>query len=221
MSLGGPVTRDGARDEARRELSRSIYHEHQPGWFTRLVEWINRKIGDLFDWLSPDPHKGVGGFTGLGVLAGVIVLVVLAVVLRLWLGPVRRTARAARAELDLSSPRSAAELRAEAEELARRGAFAEAVRSRLRAAVRSLEEKTVLDPRPGRTAGELVEEVDRIAGGPTPALAEAVTVFSEIWYGGRAATVGSYQAVVRADEALAELRHTYGRPDAKTFTVPA
>jgi hypothetical protein len=63
--------------------------------------------------------------------------------------------------------------------------------------------------------------VGRIAGGPTPALAEAVTVFSEIWYGGRAATAGSYQAVVRADETLAELRHTDRGQAPKTFTVPA
>jgi hypothetical protein len=223
--MAPPVTRDGAREEARRELSKSIYDEAEPSWFTRLIEWINDKIASFFDWLTPDPSdKGIGGFTGLGTLALLIVIVVVVVVVRRWLGPVRRAARTDDSDVDLHSTLSSEALREQAEEFARRGAYAEAVRARLRAAVRMLEEKGVLDPRPGRTAGEIVTEVARTAPQAAEPLREAVTVFSEIWYGERPATQASYAALARADEVLATL-HRPGRSGAGTgeqsFVIPA
>ncbi len=224
VAMGPPVTRDGARDEARRELSKSIYADAEPGWFTRLIEWINDKITDIFDWLTPDPaDKGLGGFTGLGTLALLILLLAAVVIIRMWLGPLRRAARTDHGGDDgLHSTLSSEALREQAEEFARRGAYAEAVRARLRAAVRMLEEKGVLDPRPGRTAGEIVAEVARTAPEAAEPLREAVTVFSEIWYGGQSATQASYTALARADEALAALRHP-GRSGAEepSFAVPA
>ncbi|WP_250285912.1 DUF4129 domain-containing protein [Frankia sp. CiP1_Cm_nod2] len=212
------VTRDAAAEEARRELSRAIYHRAGPGWFERVVNWLTARLGDLWAGVT-EPSGG-----GLGIAALVIVAAVAAVAVRLRLGPLRRQARTASTDLDLTSPLSAAALRAEADAAARAGAFADAVRSRLRAVVRMLEESGVLEPRPGRTAGELVAEVGRIAPAPTPALAAAVTVFSEIWYGGRSASEASYRTVVRADEALTGLRPRPGAGDASpapTFTVPA
>ncbi|KJE23752.1 protein of unknown function (DUF4129) [Frankia torreyi] len=253
MTLGGPVTRDGARQEAHRELSDGIYGNSRPHWWNRLLSWIGDRIADLFDWILPHSGSG-GGSRGLGVLALVVVLVVGAVALRWWLGPVRRTARARQAAADdLSSPLTAAQLRAEADRHAASEDYARAVRSRLRAIVRMLEEKGVLDPRPGRTAGELVAEVARIApaadrgpagppatvpgtpstdhdpagagpaGGGRAALAAAVEVFSEIWYGGRPATAAGYQMLVDADAALSRLRSGAGGRDgaAASLAVPA
>ncbi|CAJ59961.1 MULTISPECIES: DUF4129 domain-containing protein [Frankia] len=253
MTLGGPVTRDGAREEAHRELSDSIYGNSRPHWWNRLLSWIGDRIADFFDWILPHSGSG-GGSRGLGVLAFVVVLVVGAVALRWWLGPVRRTARARQAAADdLSSPLTAAQLRAEADRYATGGDYARAVRSRLRAIVRMLEEKGVLDPRPGRTAGELVAEVARItpaadrgpagpaatvpgmpatdhdlagaspAGDGRAALAAAVEVFSEIWYGGRPATAAGYQVLVDADSALSRLRRGAGGRDgaADSLAVPA
>lgn len=260
MTLGGPVTRDGAREEARRELSRHLYRSSEPSWWSRAVRWIDDRIGDLVHWLLPGGDGLGGGSGGLGVLALVLVLVVVAVALRWWLGPVRRSARTRREDNDLSSSSTAAQLRAEADGHAAGGAYAEAVRSRLRAIVRMLEEKGVLDPRPGRTAGELVEEVARIApspdggqprGGtdrpgattgaagdgpgtafePAAALAAAVEVFSEIWYGGRPGSAAGYRVLVEADRALIQLRRgtdgtdgtdgTGGTGGTGTLAVPA
>ncbi|WP_131765654.1 DUF4129 domain-containing protein [Candidatus Protofrankia californiensis] len=215
--IGPAVTRDEAAEEARRELSRTIYHQAEPSWPERVVSWLSEQLTDL--WTSATQPSG----GGLGIAAVVIVAAVAAVAVWLRLGPVRRQARTAPVDLDLSSPLSAAALRAEADAAARAGAFAEAVRSRLRAVVRMLEETGVLEPRPGCTAGELVTEVGRIAPATTPALASAVAIFSEIWYGGLEASEASYRAVVQADEALTGLRPragTGGRP-APTFTVPA
>lgn len=222
-ALGGPITRDGAREEARRELSKSIYQDAEPGWFSEAVTWINERIADLFDFVVPEPDAdGIAGFRGLGVLALLLLLIVLAVVVRLWLGPMRRTARARDSDVDLSSPLSADQLRAQAEEHAGRGAYAEAVRSRLRAVVRMLEEKGVLDQRPGRTAGELVDEVRRLTAEPVGQLATAVEAFSEIWYGGRPASPNAYQTVVAADQALASLRRRRcaADDDRPAYSVP-
>ncbi|EIV93935.1 DUF4129 domain-containing protein [Frankia sp. QA3] len=225
MTLGGPVTRDGARQEAHRELSDGIYGDSRPHWWNRLLSWIGDRVADLFDWVLP--HSGAGGGSrGLGVLALVAVLVVGVIALRWWLGPVRRTARARQAAADdLSSPLTAAQLRVEADRHAAGEDYARAVRSRLRAIVRMLEEKGVLDPRPGRTAGELVAEVARIApaGDGQTALAAAVEVFSEIWYGGRPATAAGYQVLVDADTALSHLRRGTGGRDgaAGGLAVPA
>jgi len=227
-TLGGPVSRDGARDEARRELSRDVYGRqdgrHSPGWLHRLVDWINHKLGQIFDWLDPGKaHGGTGNYTGLGIFAVLLVLIVLAVVARLWLGPVRRAARSRTNDTDLASPLSARALRADAEEHAHAGRYAEAVRSRLRAVVRMLEEKGVLDPRASRTAGELVTEMTAVTPTGIDELRVAVAVFSDVWYGGRAAGPESYQAVVRADDTLATVRRPArdDHPAEPTHAVPA
>ncbi|WP_131745690.1 DUF4129 domain-containing protein [Frankia sp. Cppng1_Ct_nod] len=213
--IGPPVTRDGAADQAHRELSRAIYRQAEPSWPERVVGWIDDRLTNL--WTGATQSSG----HGLGIAAVVIVVAVVVIAVRLRLGPVRRNARTAPADLELGSPLSAAALRAEAERLADAGAFGEAVRSRLRAIVRMLEETGVLEPRPGRTAGELVAEVGRLDPGTTPMLGAAVTVFSEVWYGGRDASRASYQVVVRADETLAGIRPLPAGQAAPTFTVPA
>ncbi|OHV37756.1 MULTISPECIES: DUF4129 domain-containing protein [Pseudofrankia] len=227
-TLGGPVTREGAQDEARRELSRDIYGRqdgrHSPNWLHRLVDWINHKLGQIFDWLDPTAHQpGGSNYTGLGIFAVLLVLVALAVVLRLWLGPVRRAARNRSDETDLASTLTARALRAEAEEHAGAGRHAEAVRSRLRAVVRMLEEKGVLDPRASRTAGELVMEMTAVTTTGIDELRVAVAVFSDVWYGGGPAGPESYQAVVRADDALANVRRPAhdDHPSGPTHAVPA
>jgi hypothetical protein len=213
--VGALATRDGAAAEAHRELSRAIYHEARPDRFQRALAWITDRLNDL--WTNATQASG----HGLGMTAVMIALILVIGIVWLRFGPVRRHARAASTDLFLDSQLSAAALRAEADGLARTGAFAEAVRSRLRAIVRMLEETGVLEPRPGRTAGELVTEVARIDSGKTPVLEAAVTVFSEIWYGGIDASAGAYQLVVRADEALTGMRPRPAGGPAPTFAVPA
>lgn len=222
FALGPPVTREGAQEEARRELSKSVYDGNEPNWLTKAIEWINDKLGDLWDWLNPDiGQPGGGGFNGLGVLAIVLVLVALAVVVRLWLGPVRRSAKAPDEDFDLHSTLSSERLREQAESFARDGSYAEAVRSRLRAVVRMLEEKGVLDPRPGRTAQEIAAEVGTLAPAAADALGAAVSVFGEIWYGGRPASPDAYATVVRADLALGRLRRrAFSDDDPTELAVP-
>jgi hypothetical protein len=97
-----------------------------------------------------------------------------------------------------------------ADELAAQGRYKEAVRERLRAIVRELVERQVLEYRPGWTVTELA----RMAGQSRPAAAwpldAASEVFSRIWYGqqdalaSHDAAMREYAAQVRA--ALTEQR---------------
>ncbi|WP_433051820.1 DUF4129 domain-containing protein [Dactylosporangium sp. CS-033363] len=75
-----------------------------------------------------------------------------------------------------------------ADRLAAEGRYAEAVRERLRAMVRGLVERQVIEHQPGMTVTELA----RAAGTAKPAvdapMRSASTIFSDIWYGERPAT---------------------------------
>jgi hypothetical protein len=75
-----------------------------------------------------------------------------------------------------------------ADRLAAEGRYAEAVRERLRAMVRTLVERQVLEHRPGMT----VTELSQAAGSAEPAvdapMRGATSIFSEIWYAERPAT---------------------------------
>jgi hypothetical protein len=69
------------------------------------------------------------------------------------------------------------------------------VRERLRAVVRSLEERAVLDERPGRTADEAAAEAGRALPDCVAGLRAAAVLFDEVWYGGRPAGPASYAAL--------------------------
>ncbi|MEU3372964.1 DUF4129 domain-containing protein [Streptomyces sp. NPDC006660] len=186
---GGPpvdIPRDAAREAARRELSDPAYHQHDPSLLQRAVNKLWDWIGSLFDAASGGTP---GGWLGLVV----IVLVVLALIGALWwrLGTPQRAFTTSGAVFD-DRPRSAAEHRTTAEAHAAAHRWTEAVQERMRAIVRSLEERALLDPRPGRTADEAAAE----AGLPLPAHADrlraAARSFDDVTYGGRTADEAAY-----------------------------
>jgi hypothetical protein len=75
-----------------------------------------------------------------------------------------------------------------ADRLAAEGRFAEAVRERLRAIVRGLVERQVLEHRPGMTVTELARAAGTAAPRVEAPLRNATGIFSDIWYGERPAT---------------------------------
>jgi len=195
---GPPVTidRDPAREAARRELSKRMYHENDPSL-------IQRALKAFWDWLRPlfDSASSAtpGGTLGLVV----VVLCVLAVAAALWwrLGTPRRRPTSSAALFD-DRPRSAAEHRAAAEAHAAQGHWNQAVQERMRAIVRSLEERTLLDIRPGRTADEAAAEAGRTLTSHTDRLHAAARHFDDVTYGGRRASQESYQHVAELDRDL-------------------
>ncbi|WP_406381855.1 DUF4129 domain-containing protein [Streptomyces sp. NBC_01618] len=182
-----------AQEAAEHELSKPMYHENDPNLLQRGLDRLWDWIGDLLNTAS---GAAPGGPVGLVVL----VLVVIGLVAALWwrLGTPHRAVRSAEALFD-DGPRSAAEHRTAAEAHAAAHRWNEAVQERMRAIVRSLEERALLVPRPGRTADEAAAE----AGRPLPAhaarLHAAAREFDDVTYGGRTADQQAYLTVRTLD----------------------
>ncbi|WP_079035334.1 DUF4129 domain-containing protein [Streptomyces hirsutus] len=193
-----PVTipRDPAREAARHELSKQMYHENDPSWFQRALDAFWEWVGKLFDAAST---AAPGGTLGLIV----IVVAVLALLGALWwrLGTPRRGPASAPVLFD-DRPRSAAEHRAAAEAHAVQGHWNQAVQERMRAVVRALEERALLDLHPGRTADEAAAEAGRALPAHTGRLHTAARSFDDVTYGGRTASEESYRQITELDRDL-------------------
>ncbi|MFD9335267.1 DUF4129 domain-containing protein [Streptomyces sp. NPDC060028] len=199
---GGPVTpgRDAAREAAERELSKPVYHQNDPGLLQRAMNRFWEWVGDLFDRAS---GSAPGGTLGLVAIA---VLVALAATALWWrLGTPRRTA-GGHGHLFDEGIRSAADHRAAAEAHATAGRWTEAVQERMRAVVRALEERTLLDPRPGRTADEAAAEAAVSLPAHTAELRAAARTFDEVTYGARPGTPDAYATLRTLDEALSRTK---------------
>jgi hypothetical protein len=178
-----PITigRNDAQDAARHELSKRVYHLGDKPLLIRAYDWLMDRLGHLLDRAA---GASPGGALGLVIIALVVVALVVVIARRVG-APGRRPATQPLFE---TGPVSAAEHRRRADEHAAAGRYDEAVRERLRAVVRELETRGVLEPRPGRTADEAAAEAGAAYPEIGPHLRTAVRVFDEIWYGGRTAT---------------------------------
>ncbi|TDD53455.1 DUF4129 domain-containing protein [Kribbella antibiotica] len=192
------ILRDQAAREAAEELSKSAYRQSGGSLIERalnkLVEWI----ADLLDGVTGASPNGHAGLVLLVALIALIIVVVL------WRAGVLRTSKRGTKQqsvFDTSRPRSAAEYRAQAEQEASAGNYTYAVRSRFRACVAELVERTILDDRAGRTAYEVVADAGRVAPTLRDALQPAALTFTEVVYGNRPGNPTRYAVVVRADDA--------------------
>ncbi|MFD6170764.1 DUF4129 domain-containing protein [Streptomyces coeruleorubidus] len=193
-----PLTtpRDPAREAARRELSKRMYHEDDPSLFQRALDAFWEWLDKLFNAAS---SATPGGALGLVV----IILAVVAVLAALWwrLGTPRRQPTSSATLFD-DRPRSAADHRAAAEAHAAQSHWNQAVQERMRALVRALEERALLDARPGRTADEAAAEAGRALPTHTDRLRAAARDFDDVTYGGRSATEQSYHRIAELDRDL-------------------
>jgi hypothetical protein len=194
------IGREAARQAARDELHHRRYSDAQPPLLARVVGRIIREVLELIAKAATGVPGGRLGLLVLLALLGLLVAVVFA--------KLGRPGRSGGGASVFSTGRAltAAEHRERAEQAAARGEWAEAVRERLRAVVRELEARGVIEPRPGRTAGE----VARDGGAALPALSadlrRGATVFDEVWYGGRTADASSYAVLVAVDNAVTSAR---------------
>ena len=193
------LDRDGAREAARRELSDPAYDRAQPGWVERSARWVLDAVQRVVDGAEGSLNPR---------LAAVVLVVVLALVAGVVLyriGPL--SSERSRAGVLAGAPVLSADgHRDRAEAAAGRQEWAEAVRERFRAMVRELEDRGLLDRRPGRTAGEVAREAGRSMPPVSADLRRAAHLFDEIWYGGRAATRQSYDVMVEIDQSVTASR---------------
>jgi hypothetical protein len=193
------LTRSGAQAAARRELAKLPYQQAKPSLQTRFLRWLLRELGRL--WSSTAAHTG--GSVGLAVLLALLALLAATVSWRV--GPARRRARG-RATFEAATASSAGDHRAAAERFATKGAWADAVRERLRAISRELEERVLVDRRPGRTAYELATEAAIALPTAGPMVREAADIFAGIWYGTVQATEADYRRLTEIDTSVRAAR---------------
>lgn len=191
------IGRDQAAAEAAEELSKSAYRQSGGSLIERAFGKVMEWIAELMDSLS---GTSPGGHAGLFMLIGLIILIAIVV---LWRAGVLRTIYRVKGQavFDTARPRSAAEYRAQAEQEAASGDYALAVRSRFRACVAELTERTILDERAGRTAYEVVADAGRAVPSLRDPLQPAALAFTEVVYGNRPGTPERYAVVVTADNA--------------------
>ncbi len=182
---------DAAHDAAQRELGKPIYP--RPSLTEQLLSWFDELLYKAFtnsSWLP-------GGWITVALLATVLIAaVVIAVrVARRTMGSARGTEAAVLG----GAGRTAADHRAAAEQAAAQGDWANAIRHRLRAVARHLEETDTLDAVPGRTATELAA----VAGAALPALAAelrtAADTFNAVSYGDLPGDEARYRQLAALD----------------------
>jgi Domain of unknown function (DUF4129) len=187
------IDRDAAHEAAQRELNKPIYP--QPSLTERLADWLDEQLYRLA--LKGSTLPG-GWFTVMVLLILVTVAVVVAVRVA------RRTMRTNRGDHRLfgAAELSAAEHRETARRYAAREEWAAAIRHRLRAVARHLEETGVLTPVPGRTAGELARDAAAELPGLESEFTDAATVFNDVTYGELPGTAAAYRLVADLDDRL-------------------
>jgi hypothetical protein len=193
----GPIGGGAARQAAKDELSHRDYHRDDPGLTSRVVQWIGRRLGELFT-------GGTGSHAVLLVLVALLAAVILFAVRA---GAPRRSRPLAVAgAADLLAAVPARDHRRIAAQLAAEGRRTEAVREWLRAAVATIEERGVLPPRPGRTGAATAREAGPLLPSAAGDLRAATAAFDEIWFGGRAATNADVARAQAAADAVRSAR---------------
>ncbi|MET7504320.1 DUF4129 domain-containing protein [Streptomyces microflavus] len=190
-----------AREAAESELSKPMYHENDPNF-------LQRGLNHVWDWVAGVFDAAAGAAPGGPAGLVVLVLVVIGLAVALWwrLGTPQRSSRPADALFENDGPRSAAQHRAAADAHAAALRWTEAVQERMRALVRSLEERALLDPRPGRTADEAAAEAGRVLPDHATRLRSAARDFDDVTYGGRTAGQPTYLALRALDTELDEAK---------------
>jgi len=193
---GEPITRDGARAAARRELSKGIYHRDDEPWPLRAFNAAQRWLDHLIHSVSK--HAPGGGVGALALLLAAIVLLAF-----VWwrVGFVRRTTSVQGPVLG-GRARTSADLLREAAAAALAERWDDAVIARMRALAMAVEERGVVDPRPGRTADELAFEVASALPAAADAMRSAATAFDAVAYGKRPAGRTTYDVIVSAAELI-------------------
>jgi hypothetical protein len=188
-----PVAGDVARRAAERELRRAEYHRDDPGLIDRALNWLGDRIAELFS-------GSVGGNVTLLfviLLGGVIIFLVVRAG-----RPDARGGRRRRDDADPLAPVAAQDHRRVAAEHEAAGRWAEALREWLRAAIRTIEERGVLDPRPGRTGAATAREAGPLLPTVADDLGAAMTAFDEVWFGARPATAADATLAHRVADAV-------------------
>jgi hypothetical protein len=188
------IDSDTAREAAQRELDKPIYPKGSIS--ERVQEWLHEWLFRILEQGSSLP----GGWFTASVL---ITLLIVAIVVAIRIA--RRTIRT-RHDSDYqlfdAGQLSATQHRAIAERFAAEGNWTAAIRHRLRAVARALEENGTLDPAPGRTANELARDAAEHLPQLGSELSAAANEFNDVTYGESPGTPAAYRMIADLDDHL-------------------
>ena len=164
--------------------------DYGPSWFDRLAEWIGKQLERLFGDVEPTAAPQGGQFLGgIGaVLAWLIiiaaVLAVIGVAVYVIMHRVRRPDGddTPATETEIEHRRAASEWRSDAERLEAEGEWKLALRARYRELVRTLVDRRQLPDVPGRTTGELRDDLARTTPSASEDFDDASVLFELPWY---------------------------------------
>jgi hypothetical protein len=188
------IDRDAAHQVAQIELDKPIYSKGSAA--RQFADWVHELLYRLLQKTSSIP----GGW-----LTTTVLLILLAIAVLVAVRVARRTMRANRGadyRLFEAAPLTAAQHRATAESFAAQGDWSAAIRHRLRAVARQLEETGVLEPAPGRTANELARDAGMVLRHLGDELFQAATAFNDVSYGEQPGTQAAYQMIADLDDRL-------------------
>jgi hypothetical protein len=205
-----PTSGSAAKRAAEAELRKAEYHRDDPSLVERVLQWLVRRFGSLFD-------GSVAGHATLLLLVALSGAVIFAIVKA---GPPRRSVRRPAADDDPLRPLAARDHRRLAAEFAAAGRRAEAMREWLRAAVQTIEERGVLTPQPGRTGAAVAREAGPVLPAAAAELSAATTAFDEVWFGGRTATDADVTAARAAADGVLTARIERAAGPPRHYALP-
>lgn len=188
------IDRHTAHDAAQRELDKAIYPKGSIS--QRINEWIHELLFRIIEKGSSMP----GGWLTITVLV-ILAIAAVAVAVRIARHTIR-TRRNVDYQLFDAGQLTAAQHRAIAEGFAAEENWTAAIRHRLRAVARGLEESAILDPAPGRTANELAADAAERLPALAAELSQSATAFNDVTYGETPGTPAAYQLIVDLDDHL-------------------
>lgn len=211
-----PVVPDAetARRWATSELADPIYHRRE-SLLDLALRWLLERFAEMQGALGNVDARLAALVLAVVVIVGVLIALGVA-------GPVRRARRARQgsAEVFVDDERTAAELRASADALAAAGRWSEAVLDRFRAILRSLDERAVLDDRPGRTAHEAAVEAAGVLPSCATHLHRASRLFDDVCYGDSHATSDDDAWLREVDATVRSTKPIGRRAPADLLAVP-
>jgi len=195
-----PVTPDAdtARAWAEEELKKPKY-----GVGADSESWLERAWRAITDWLG-DLLDAVGSIGNVNLPFQAIVVTVLLALLAgaVWMfrpGRIPRSQRKSGKGFLDDDPRTAAEMRLDAEAAARSGDWPLAVLDRFRAIIRSMEERVIIDERAGRTAFEAARDGGKSLPDYADALVRGSHTFDDVCYGHGRASASDYDTMRELD----------------------
>ena len=174
-------------------------------------QWLERELAkpayrniELPDF-NPDHGWTLPGGPWALVLLG-LVLTVIFVLVSMGLPRLRHAEQDGSGAVFDGAAGDSGQLRRRAAELAAAGSWSQAVREMFRALVRGLQERTLVDERPGLTADEAAREASLVLPGLGPELSAAAVAFDRVVFGRKPAAEEDYRRMADLEEQVRRTR---------------